>query len=530
MPPRSRLSRRRKAAVYVSNREAGVRTMMRDTASNPLYPLNVEQRWVPANALPPWSPPLRDGDGDVRGDGDGDGDGDVRGDGESGESPPSSPVDSPPAESSRWHSAPGERPATSHAALGVIVAGPPSDAGSASSDGSGISSIRRRLFEAMPDIPHDKPRWKSAHDMAAEPQAARRQRQVVARNRRLKRYIKSTAELVVGAAAAGDITGLRQWMAVDDSYCNCEAALPYANSLTAPLLEAAKHGHVECCQLLMRRGARVDDLTGAAPGWSALMEGAAAGNVAIVNALCGFGANPLVANRTGSTALSLAAAQGHAGVTAELLALGGLLPRAVARAAAGLTAVASALDALEPVRKAMAEKDRALWLQGRRCGAAKLASKRAKQAYEKRQANRESRIQSAKHAIAGFMWFAAANLQLRRDFFGWRAVTATHTAEKAQRRDMELQTRYNHAYAEQELALPATASARQDLDEAVETVHRLVATALQRLELAKARAGVVGQMFAHQDTDGLTPVCQGAAALITLLCCLMYHFLMHVTC
>eukprot|EP01043_Picozoa_sp_COSAG02_P046586 COSAG02_NODE_4373_length_5439_cov_4.438764_5_plen_78_part_00 len=31
--------------------------MMRGTRSSPLWPLNAETKWVPANELPEWSPP-----------------------------------------------------------------------------------------------------------------------------------------------------------------------------------------------------------------------------------------------------------------------------------------------------------------------------------------------------------------------------------------------------------------------------------------------------------------------------------------
>ncbi len=360
-----------------------------------------------------------------------------------------------------------------------------------------------------------KPRWKSANDSAAEPQAVRRRRRAVARERRLKRHIKSTAEVVVGAAAAGDLATLQQWMAVDDSYCNCKAVLPHANHPTSPLMEAAKNGHAACCHLLMHRGARTDDVGSAAPGWSALMEAAAVGHVDVVNALCGFGADPLLESKgSGSTALSLAAMQGHAGAVAGLLALGGLLPRAVAEAASSLGEVAAALGTLLPIRQVMAQKDHDLWLVGMQCDLTKQASKRSEQDCTKRVANRESRIESAKLAHAGFVWRNSGGIQLRRDFFAWRAQTAVNAAERARLRDVEMRRRYDHAFAAQDVALAAAAAARQDMDEAVERLQRSVATALRRLKLAKSRAGLVGMMLAHANVDGLTPVCHGMGHII----------------
>eukprot|EP01043_Picozoa_sp_COSAG02_P062070 COSAG02_NODE_8476_length_2557_cov_2.189992_3_plen_405_part_00 len=367
----------------------------------------------------------------------------------------------------------------------------------------------------MPQQPEAKSRWKSANDSAAEPQAVHRRRRAVARERRLKRHVKSTAEYVVGAAAAGDIATLQRWMAVDDSYCNCKAVLPHANHPTSPLVEAAKNGHVACCHLLMHRGARINDVGSAAPEWSAMMEAAAVGHVDVVNALCGFGADPLLESKSsGSTALSLAAVHGHAGVVAGLLALGGLLPRAVAQAASSLGEVAAALSTLLPMRQIMAQKDHNLWLVGMQCDYAKQASNKSEQDCTKRVANRESRIESAKLAHAGFVWRNSGGIQLRRDFFAWRAQAAVNAAERARLRDVEMRRRYDHAYATQEVALAAAAAARQDMDETVERLQRSVATALRRLKLAKSRAGLVGMMLAHANADGLTPVCHGKDLIV----------------
>eukprot|EP01043_Picozoa_sp_COSAG02_P046585 COSAG02_NODE_4373_length_5439_cov_4.438764_4_plen_455_part_00 len=427
------------------------------------------------------------------------------------ESPPTSPVNSPPAlrqRRLRRDTTPAERPAERPATSPDVLAN--TEYPRESSEVSGISSIRRRLFAAMPQS-EAKQRWKSGNDCTAEPQLVRRRRQAVARKRRLKRCIKSTAEIVVDAAAAGDVAALQHWMRIDDSYGNCEAVLPHANNPTSPLVQASKNGHVDCCQLLLRHGARVDDVAAAAPGWSALMEAAAVGRVNTVNALCGFGANPLLSStKTGSTALSLAAVQGHAGAVAGLLALGGLLPRAVAQAASSLGEVAAALNALLPMRQVMAQKDRDLWVVGRQCDSMKQASKRSEQACTKRVANRESRVESAMLARAGFVWQKSGpNIRLRRDFFAWRAHAAVHAAEKAHLRDVEARRRHDRAYAVQEFALMAAAAARQDMDETVERLQRSVETAIRRLKLAKSRAGLVGMMVAHADVNGLTPVCHG---------------------
>lgn len=512
------MGRRRQAVVYVANRERVVRTALRDTASSPLYPLNTEQRWTPpppgwqllAGANKWTAPPLQLACA----------------------SPPGSPVDSP----ERLAPSPGARPSTSHAlsappsragsrelllrpstshsaqpssSSSSSPGSPPSDAGSSVDDGS-IGSIRRQLFQALPmESLAVRQRWRSGNDNAAEPEPVHRQRRAVAHERRLKRKTRSVAQLVVAAAAAGDIAGLNEWMAVDGSFVNCEAALPFATTLTAPLLEAARHGHVECCQLLMHRGARTDDLAGAAPGWSALMEAAAAGHVLVINALCGFGADPLVANQTGSTALSLAAAQGHSTSVASLLALGGLLPRSASRAAAGLATVATALDALKPARKIAADSESALWDQGKQCDAGDLLSAEAKTAYEQRQRNAASRYESAKMTQAGFVWRGAGarTVQLRRDFFAWRAQTAVICAEKARVKADEMAARSHAGVSAQEFLLRAAATARQAVDEAIEAVLRSAPAASQRLETALTRALVVGKMFSHPDTDGLTPTC-----------------------
>jgi hypothetical protein len=212
MAPPSRMGRRRKAVVYVSNREGAVRTAMRYTASSPLYPLNVEQRWTP----PPsgwellaganrWTPPPRLEPAEAGGEG--------------AWSPPGSPVDSPerlasPSPAGRPTTSPSRagsrqlmlRPSTSQSMLPPSstssssfspVTSPPSDAGG-SDDGGGIGSIRRQLFQALPaDTLAGRRRWRGGNDNADEPEAVRRQRRAVARARRLKRKTKSVAELVV---------------------------------------------------------------------------------------------------------------------------------------------------------------------------------------------------------------------------------------------------------------------------------------------------------------------------------------------
>ena len=463
-------------------------TMRRDTGtSSPLWPLNVETKWVPANSLPKW-PQGTDGGRDS------DRDRDRARQAE--RSPPSSPVHSPPA---------------------ALRLPRPASLCSGGEGRSGVRTLRQRLFDTIP-LSVDRPQW-NAHDSAEQPQLLRRRRQAAARERRRKRTEKSPAHSVVGAAAAGDLAELRQWMAIDDSYCNGEVVLSHATHRTSPLLEAAKNGHVSCCQLLLQRGARVDDFSAAPTRWTALMEAAAAGHVGVVNALCSFGANPLLESKqNGSTALSLAAIQGHAGAVAGLLALGSVLPRAVAAAASCLGEVAAALTALQPLRKIAVEKERELWVQGRQCERVRKARERSRQALEKRTANRDSRNESAKLTLCGVMWQNSGSQQLRRDFFAWRAQAAVHAAEKARARDIEVQERCNRACGEQSLALAAAAAARQDMSEAVERLQGLVGTAIQLVELAQSRAAVVGRMYAHTDVDGRSAVCHGKDNIISHYC------------
>ena len=463
-------------------------TMMRDTGtSSPLWPLNVETKWVPANSLPKW-PQGTDGGRDS--------DRDRARARQAERSPPSSPVHSPPA---------------------ALRLPRPASLCSGGEGRSGVRTLRQRLFDTIP-LSVDRPQW-NAHDSAEQPQLLRRRRQAAARERRRKRTEKSPAHSVVGAAAAGDLAELRQWMAIDDSYCNGEVVLSHATHRTSPLLEAAKNGHVSCCQLLLQRGARVDDFSAAPTRWTALMEAAAAGHVGVVNALCSFGANPLLESKqTGSTALSLAAIQGHAGAVAGLLALGSVLPRAVAAAASCLGEVAAALTALQPLRKIAVEKERELWVQGRQCERVRKARERSRQALEKRTANRDSRNESAKLTRCGVMWQNSGSQQLRQDFFAWRAQAAVHAAEKARARDIEVQERCNRACGEQSLALAAAAAARQDMSEAVERLQGLVGTAIQLVELAQSRAAVVGRMYAHTDVDGRSAVCHGKDNIISHYC------------
>ena len=488
-------------------------TMRHDTGtSSPLWPLNAETKWVPANSLPKWEGTAggRDTDRDR--------------DRQAERSPPSSPVHSPLAplrlprpasvHAVRAHGAgsPNESQSGARSSSALPHGGPASLCGGREGR-SGVRTLRQRLFDTIP-LSVDRPQW-NAYDSAEEPLLVRRRRQAAARERRRKRTEKSPAKSVVGAAAAGDLAELRQWIAIDDSYCNGEAVLPHTSHLTSPLLEAAKNGHVACCQLLMQRGARVDDFSAAPTRWTALMEAAAAGHVGVVNALCGYGANPMLqSNQTGSTALCLAATQGHAGAVAGLLALGGVLPRAVAEAASCLGEVAAVLNALHPVRKILSKKERELCVQGRQCERVKKARERSRQDLEKRTANRDSRNESAKLTRSGFMWQNSGSLQLRRDFFAWRAHAAVHAAEKARVRDIEMQECYDRACGEQSLALAAAAAARQDMGETIVRLQGLVATAIRQVKLAKSRAELVGRMFAHKDVDGRTAVCHGTNNII----------------
>jgi ankyrin repeat protein len=77
-----------------------------------------------------------------------------------------------------------------------------------------------------------------------------------------------------------------------------------------PLMEAARDGHVEIAERLLRAGARVDHVDSG--GETALMWAVRAGETDYANVLLAAGANPALRNRAGETALDMARDIKHA--------------------------------------------------------------------------------------------------------------------------------------------------------------------------------------------------------------------------
>lgn len=88
------------------------------------------------------------------------------------------------------------------------------------------------------------------------------------------------------------------------------------------LILASYNGHAEATELLLQRGADIEQAD-AARGNTALMGVAFKGYVEIVDMLLKAGADAHASNKSGQTALMMAALFGHTAITQRILALGG---------------------------------------------------------------------------------------------------------------------------------------------------------------------------------------------------------------
>jgi len=275
-----------------------------------------------------------------------------------------------------------------------------------------------------------------------------RQREKAKKRRKHAEYHKgrrsNAAELMVIAASKGNLAVVRDHLAIDSSFANCEAALPRALMRTTPLLQAARGGHAALCRELLLHGATIDHLSTDEVGcvWSPLMEAAARGHTAAVGTLCGFGADPLVLSSTSSNALSLAAGQGHTEAVAMLLSLGGLLPRSVGAAAAALRAVATRLQALTPLRLTAARKERALWSLARRVDAAAEKTAATEKSSARRSRIAEKRARQGQMGRVGLMWGGRG--LLKAVFCCWNSAAVAAISERAASRAATFRGESNH--------------------------------------------------------------------------------------